>query len=238
MTDAISGVLAAPVATLFVVGGLIFLLIAVIGNISGKIEPGPKGRLGSAVLGVALLVGGLGLHFRESGRAATSRETGQAAPTETPVHPQAEPATAARSITPADADQRQPAPTPASVGAASSPSGSGSAEREPNNQVPQANVIAFGTAALGKIASTADRDVYKFVAAADTTRVILRKRSPQGFSGQIDVYDDVERSLVSQLTYGDEPATVSLETVLGATYYVIVKSVYGGGEYELVVRTE
>ncbi len=49
----------APLASLFIVAGLVFLFIAVVGNISGKIQPGKVGRIVSGVIGFSLLVMGL-----------------------------------------------------------------------------------------------------------------------------------------------------------------------------------
>ena len=49
MDEFIKGVLTAPLATLLIVAGILFLFVAVVGNISGKIEPGVKGRIASGV---------------------------------------------------------------------------------------------------------------------------------------------------------------------------------------------
>ena len=51
--------LSAPVATLFILAGLIFLLISVVGNVAGKIEPGKTGRVAAGGIGMFLLVAGL-----------------------------------------------------------------------------------------------------------------------------------------------------------------------------------
>lgn len=64
MDELIKAVLAAPIANLFIVGGLVFLGIAVVGQISGKIEPGKTGRIASGVLGAIFLVVGLVIHLR------------------------------------------------------------------------------------------------------------------------------------------------------------------------------
>jgi hypothetical protein len=63
MDEIVKGVFAAPLATVFVVAGMIFLLIAVVGNISGKIEPGAKGRVISRILGLAFIITGLAMHL-------------------------------------------------------------------------------------------------------------------------------------------------------------------------------
>lgn len=52
----------APLASLFIVAGLVFLFIAVAGDISGKIKPGVFGRIVSGVTGLCLLVAGLTIH--------------------------------------------------------------------------------------------------------------------------------------------------------------------------------
>jgi hypothetical protein len=59
MSDIVNNIFTAPLATLFIVAGILFLLIAVVGNISGKIEPGEKGRLAAGILGLMFVVVGL-----------------------------------------------------------------------------------------------------------------------------------------------------------------------------------
>lgn len=65
MNEIVKGIFNAPLATIFVIAGIIFLLVAVIGNISGKIEPGAKGRVISGVVGLAFIVLGLSMHFQQ-----------------------------------------------------------------------------------------------------------------------------------------------------------------------------
>jgi hypothetical protein len=62
MDELVKSVFTAPLATLFIIAGILFLLIAVIGNISGKIEPGEKARMVSGVIGLAFIVLGLTMH--------------------------------------------------------------------------------------------------------------------------------------------------------------------------------
>ena len=59
MNEILELILRSPVANLLIIAGLIFLGIAVVGNISGKIQPGTAGRLLSGLLGLCLLGGGL-----------------------------------------------------------------------------------------------------------------------------------------------------------------------------------
>lgn len=65
MNEIVKGIFNAPLATIFVIAGILFLLVAVIGNISGKIEPGVKGRVISGIVGLAFIVLGLSMHFQQ-----------------------------------------------------------------------------------------------------------------------------------------------------------------------------
>ncbi|WP_446810115.1 LCCL domain-containing protein [Methylomonas sp. 2BW1-5-20] len=66
MEEIVKTLFSAPLATVFVMAGLIFLLVAVVGNISGRIEPGPKGRIFSGVLGLVCVAVGLTMHFAQT----------------------------------------------------------------------------------------------------------------------------------------------------------------------------
>jgi hypothetical protein len=63
MDELVKSVFTAPLATLFIVAGMLFLLIAVIGNISGKIEPGEKARMIGGVVGFMFICLGLTMHW-------------------------------------------------------------------------------------------------------------------------------------------------------------------------------
>jgi hypothetical protein len=63
MDALVKSVFTAPLTTLFIVAGMLFLLIAVVGNISGKIEPGEKARLISGVVGLVFISVGLAMHI-------------------------------------------------------------------------------------------------------------------------------------------------------------------------------
>jgi hypothetical protein len=62
MDTLIETIFASPVANLLIVAGLVFLGIAVVGNIRGKIQPGKSGRIASGLLGLALLGAGLAMY--------------------------------------------------------------------------------------------------------------------------------------------------------------------------------
>ncbi|HVY16457.1 MAG TPA: hypothetical protein VHB27_14620 [Rhodopila sp.] len=57
--EVVGKILSAPTGSLLLVAGILFLLIAVVGNISGRIEPGPIGRVAGGVLGAIMVIGGL-----------------------------------------------------------------------------------------------------------------------------------------------------------------------------------
>jgi hypothetical protein len=58
-------IIGAPLANIFIIAGIIFLLIAVIGKISGKIEPGNTARVISGTAGVVFVAVGLAMHLFE-----------------------------------------------------------------------------------------------------------------------------------------------------------------------------
>jgi hypothetical protein len=61
MDDLIKTLVNAPTNGVLVLAGLAFLAIAVFGRITTRLDPGPKGRIGSGVLGAVLLAMGLWL---------------------------------------------------------------------------------------------------------------------------------------------------------------------------------
>jgi len=66
MQDVILRLVDVPMVRMFVLAGIIFLMIAVLGKIEGKIEPGRIGRIGAAILGAVLIVIGLAMQFSET----------------------------------------------------------------------------------------------------------------------------------------------------------------------------
>ena len=59
MDDLIKTLVNAPTNSVLVLAGLAFLAVAVFGRITARLDPGPKGRIGSGVLGAVLLAMGL-----------------------------------------------------------------------------------------------------------------------------------------------------------------------------------
>jgi hypothetical protein len=65
MEELVMTIFASPLANLFIVAGLVFLGVAVIGDISGKIQPGKNGRIFSGLLGIVLMGMGLMMYSPE-----------------------------------------------------------------------------------------------------------------------------------------------------------------------------
>src|SRR3990172_5391397 len=65
MHDVVTRLVDVPLTRMFVLAGVIFLLVAVLGRIEGKIEPGKLGRIGASVVGAILLLVGLAMHALE-----------------------------------------------------------------------------------------------------------------------------------------------------------------------------
>src|SRR5512135_3866274 len=66
MQDVMLRLVDVPMVRMFVLSGILFLMIAVLGKIEGKIEPGRIGRLGAAILGAVLIVIGLVMQYSEN----------------------------------------------------------------------------------------------------------------------------------------------------------------------------
>lgn len=65
MQEMLARLVDVPMARMFIIAGIIFLMVAVLGRIEGKIEPGNAGRIGATVIGVLLTASGLAMYFLE-----------------------------------------------------------------------------------------------------------------------------------------------------------------------------
>lgn len=229
MDEIVKGIFTAPLATVFVIAGVIFLLVAVVGNISGKIEPGAKGRIISGILGLAFIMIGLSMHFTpkatdtRASPATTSEQKNVDQVTEVPR----------KSITTKVAETPNNAPILAPA----------TEEQEPNDLPRSATPIELGSTIQGRIATVQDRDIFKFhtaIQSASKIRVILRKLLVQGFYAHLTVYDAVEREIVRDSESGDTPVSLGFESAPNSDYYVAIKLAAGDqrGDYELTVRVE
>src|SRR5438876_12283138 len=67
MDESVTNLTAAPMAHVFVIAGLLFLAIAVVGRVSGKFNAGKTGRIAAGGLGTVFLVVGLLMYAHTSG---------------------------------------------------------------------------------------------------------------------------------------------------------------------------
>ena len=66
MQDVILRLVDVPMVRMFILAGIFFLFIAVVGKIEGKIEPGSIGRIGAAILGTLLMAIGIALQYSDN----------------------------------------------------------------------------------------------------------------------------------------------------------------------------
>ena len=78
MHEVITNLIDVPFARMFVLSGIVFLLVAVLGKVEGKIEPGNVGRIGASVLGIALMIIGVAMQYLETRDAALQKLAQQA----------------------------------------------------------------------------------------------------------------------------------------------------------------
>jgi hypothetical protein len=200
-----------PIPTILVIAGIVFLLLAIAGQLAGRIVVAPERQRWAAVIGGGLLAIGVALHI------------GPKVPTFHPSPPLAK----------EPPPQHTPSPPAPSVQASTE-------EKEPNNDMTTATVITEGTTLRGLIATDQDQDVFRVSPSGYKTRVIVRTHSSPSFVPMITVYDHVEKLLATRPATVFEPATFSFESIPGGIYYIMVKSVVSGarGDYELVVQKE
>ncbi|MCG8366372.1 MAG: hypothetical protein MJA27_23935, partial [Pseudanabaenales cyanobacterium] len=228
MDEFLKGILTAPVATLLILAGIFFLFIAIVGNVSGKIEPDVKGRIASGVLGLVFVSIGLTMHLtqeapqtsQEAPRVPTtsSPEEQVAKVPQTPTVRKVEDSNGTIDSAPSNAGSETEAPNGTIDSAPSN------ADKEPNDFITAANLITEGIAIRGSIATKQDRDFYKFNAPSSKTRVILRKISVPGFGATVQVYDAVENQIKKVTELDDQPVTLAFESNAGSIYYVLVTS--------------
>jgi hypothetical protein len=78
MQDMLARLVDLPLARVFLLAGIIFLLVAVMGRVEGKIEPGNAGRVGAAVIGVLLVAMGLAMYFLDGDQVRAALRDGAA----------------------------------------------------------------------------------------------------------------------------------------------------------------
>jgi len=120
---------------------------------------------------------------------------------------------------------------------------------EPGTRISTAKPIAEGTTLSGSLVPGQERHFFQFTAARPKIKVIVRKRSKDGFQGAVDVYDQNEKR-VAQVREGvtllpginpeDQPLTLAFQSRPGELYYIMVSVLASNtrGDYELTVRKE
>lgn len=63
MQEVIAKLVDVPFARMFVLAGIVFLLLAVLGKVEGKIDPGQTGRIGALALGLLMMAVGVVLQY-------------------------------------------------------------------------------------------------------------------------------------------------------------------------------
>ena len=120
MGDLISHLTDAPIPNLLVLAGLAFVAIAVLGNITAKINPSKNGRIASGVVGAALIAGGLMFHASSDATRTVATPPINSAPTTTSTQAAAATGAASSPAIPSATGAALPQPASAAVPAASS----------------------------------------------------------------------------------------------------------------------
>jgi TIR domain len=119
----------------------------------------------------------------------------------------------------------------------------------PNPDISAAKSIAEGTTLSGSLVPGQEPHFFQFTASRSNIRVIVRKRSKDGFQGAVDVYDQNKKrvaqahegvSLLSGIHPQDQPLTLAFKSRPGELYYIAVTALGSNarGDYELTVREE
>jgi hypothetical protein len=208
MESVIAALKDTPIPTILVVAGIVFLLLAIAGQLAGRVTVAPERQRWAAIIGGGLLAIGVALHVVPQVGLRSREPERTSAPTPSPSVKEELPS--------------KPAAQPSTQ------------EKEPNNHIANATLITEGTIVYGLTTADDDRDFFKFNASSTETRVILRKR----FSVCIDVYDRVEKRVTWKCEGGDRPVSFSFASNAGSLYYILVKSSSRHGDYELVIQKE
>ena len=131
-----------PIPTILVIVGIVFLLLAIAGQLAGRIAVAPERQRSAAVIGGILLTAGVVLYVIPQVRQTSPRT--QAVPASGPSMPS----------------------TPESSGSAVAE------DKEPNDHITAAKLITEGIPIRGAIATDENRDFFKFTASSTKTRVI------------------------------------------------------------------
>jgi hypothetical protein len=118
-----------------------------------------------------------------------------------------------------------------------------SEEKEPNDLIGNANMVALGSTIRAKINDDNEYDVFTFVApdSKKNIRVILRQTHPSGFYPRVTVYDYTESQIFKENGRADATLSLQIKAEPKKQYYVTVTCWNGCHEnmpYELHIREE
>jgi hypothetical protein len=181
MESAFAALKDTSIPTILVIAGIVFLLLAIAGQLAGRIAVAPERQRWAAIIGGVLLVIGVVLHVVPQVK-LTSRGTEEV--------PTSRPSTLPTKDQPPQSSGVSPStqPPPESSVQASTE------EKEPNDDMTTATVITEGTTIRGLIATNQDQDFFRLNSSGYKTRVIVRTHS-SSFLPTVFVYDDVEKQL-------------------------------------------
>jgi hypothetical protein len=216
-----------PIPTILVVAGIVFLLLSIAGQLAGRITVPPERQRQATIIGCLLIMIGVALHVVPP-RLAPPQFPGVPIPTA----PQPAP-TVEQPQQPSGGLQTSQPSAESSVQASTE-------EKEPNEDITTATVIAEGTTVRGSIRTDEDQDFFRFNPSSYKTRVVIRTRSAASFILMVIVYDHVENLIGMYSATAIQPATFSFESTPASNYYLMVKTpgIGAPGNYELVVRKE
>jgi hypothetical protein len=196
-----------PIPTILVIAGIVFLLLAIAGQLAGRIAVAPERQRWAALIGGGLLAIGLALHIVPQLKLRVTPPPVERVPTSEPFTPPA------KELQPQPSD-KSPSTKPATLTPAL-PVQASTEEKEPNDNIGSATLITEGTTIRGSVATPQDRDLFTFSASSPRTRVILRKQ----FHAGVDVYDHVEEMVVGAIELDDKTISLPFESTPGLTYY-------------------
>lgn len=235
MESAIATLKDTPIPTILVIAGIAFLLLAIAGQLAGRIAVAPERQRWAAVIGGVLLTAGVVLYVVPQARLTSPVPHGGTA---------SQPSSSNPPPPPSMAQPEKPPPSPPE------PPGQGLTERtESSPTISTAKLIDEGTTVRGSIVAGQDQHFFKFNSSSTKTRVILRKLSKSGFQAAVDIYDHNEKgvagehegvSLLAGMYPQNQPITLSFESNPGELYYIAVTALASNArdDYELTVRKE
>jgi hypothetical protein len=116
-------------------------------------------------------------------------------------------------------------------------------EKEPNDLIGNANLVALGSTVRAKINDDNEYDIFTFIApdSKKNIRVILRQTHPSGFYPRVALYDYTESQIFKEDGLSHKTLSLQIKSEPKKQYYVTVTCWSGCNEnmfYELHIREE